>query len=373
MRKERIYIVTDPLHRYKRQMTLPDIGQSGQQKLLRARVLCIGAGGLGCPALQYLAAAGVGHIGIVDGDHIDITNLQRQILYRPDQVGQNKAIAARDMLLALNDQIDIVAYDQKLDVALCEALFPQYDIILDTTDNFAAQFMINDGAVKYGKPFVGASILGFDAQIGVYNAGPDSPCYRCLFPETPPQAVMDCAQAGILGAVTGIIGSVQALEAIQLILGQPGLDGRLWTLNLRNYENRLTGLLKDPKCSVCVQDIKDIDMSIHQISLQDDEISVADVQTQMTNDQDVIVLDVREDHEWAAGHINGADHLPLSFLVEGHRPDTLPKDASIILYCQKGVRSMQALQILRTQGYANLQSMAGGFEAWISMLRADAA
>lgn len=362
--------------RYQRQITLPEIGQDGQTKLSQAKILCIGAGGLGCPALQYLAAAGIGTLGIVDGDTVELNNLQRQILYKESQIGENKAQAAAQSLAAINSDITITPYPQHLDAKLCAEIFPAYDVIIDAADNFATTFLINDGAVKYSKPFVSASILGLKAQVSTYNADEGAPCYRCLFPEAPKQQVQTCAQAGILGAVTGIIGSIQALDAIKIILQRQELSplrGQLWSLDLATLENKLTLLSKDPKCLICSLPKEEIDMTVHRLPSNADEITIAQTMQQMKDKPSTILIDVREQHEWEAGHMPDADHLPLSFLLEGHRPDTLPKDAEIILYCKAGMRSMQALQILKSQGYASLKSMSGGFDAWVQSFKENAA
>ena len=234
----------DNKDRYKRHLVLPEIGNEGQEKISRASVLCIGAGGLGCPALLYLAAAGVGRIGIVDFDKVDETNLQRQVLFTTDDLNRNKAEVAKERLSKLNPDIEINAVPEELDNKNAEGLFSGYDIIIDGSDNFETKFLINDVAVKTGKPFIYGSILGFDGQVSVFNYN-DGPCYRCLFPQAPEGHIPNCAEAGVIGAVAGIIGTTQVMEAIKITVGHESfepLSGKLWTIDLHTMENRLLQL-----------------------------------------------------------------------------------------------------------------------------------
>lgn len=349
--------------RYSRQTVLPEIGVEGQEKLSRASVLCIGAGGLGCPALLYLTAAGIGHIGIVDFDTVDKTNLQRQVLFTMGQIGQNKAEAAKDRLKALNPDIEIEAYPFELTDKNAEELFQRYDIIIDGTDNFAAKFLVNDAAIKWGKPFIYGSILGFDGQLSVFGAS-GGPCYRCLFPEAPKGYVPNCAEAGVIGAVAGMIGTAQAMEAIKIIVGhesfQP-LTGKVWTIDLRTMENRLLSLAKNLNCSVCSRAANDI---LLQYSSPVCGFIPEVTPEQAIENKTALLIDVREREEWDAGHIESAQHIPLSALAQGDVPD-LPADCEIILHCQKGKRGQQAAQILRAHGYLNVSNMVGGYEAWL--------
>lgn len=363
--------------RYARQTVLPEIGQIGQQRLAAGRVLCIGAGGLGCPALQYMAAAGVGHIGIVDHDDVDLSNLQRQILFTEDQIGTNKAKAARDQLCRRNSSIDITAYPYALTPDNCEDLFAAYDVVIDATDNFAAKFLINDAAVKTKTPWVYGSILGFKGQMAAFDPRRvDAPCYRCLFPHPPQEQIMNCAQAGVIGAVAGTIGTMQALEVIKILVQnveiQPLFD-RLLQIDIADFKKALTSLVKEPTCKACSGNTEDLQikeeaMYSRPCTTQSDlEISPAQAKALLVDNKDLQLIDVREIHEWEAGHIEGADHCPLSLLLQGLRPDNLKKDAPIILYCKGGVRSMQALHILHAQGYADIKSMRGGYDMWMMM------
>lgn len=352
--------------RYSRQTILTEIGVGGQEKLSRASVLCIGAGGLGCPALLYLAAAGVGRIGIVDFDVVDETNLQRQILFTMEQIGQNKAEAAKEQLKALNPGVKVEVYPIELTDKNAEELFQSYDIVIDGTDNFAAKFLINDAAVKCGKPFIYGSILGFDGQLSVFGA-PNGPCYRCLFPEAPKGYVPNCAEAGVIGAVAGMIGTAQAMEAIKTIVEHESfcpLIGKVWTIDFRSMENRLLSLSKSPDCPVCSKQNKDI--TLQYSSPVCGFISEVTPQ-QARKNKSVLIIDVREREEWDMGHIQNAKHIPLSALAQGDVPE-LPTDCDIILHCQKGKRGLQAAEILRAQGYLNVSNMAGGYEAWLKLL-----
>lgn len=349
--------------RYSRQTVLPEIGAEGQENLSRASVLCIGAGGLGCPALLYLAAASVGRIGIVDFDKVDETNLQRQVLFTMEQIGRNKAEAAKERLKALNPDPRIESYPIELSDKNAEELFRNYDIIIDGTDNFAAKFLINDAAVKCGKPFIYGSILGFDGQLSVFGAS-EGPCYRCLFPEPPKGYVPNCVEAGVIGAVAGMIGTAQAMEVIKIIVEHESfrpLIGKVWTIDLRTMENRLLSLSKNPDCPVCSKPKKDI--ALQYSSPVCGFISEVTPQ-QARENKSALIIDVREREEWDAGHIKNAQHIPLSVLAQGDVPK-LPTDCDIILHCQKGKRGLQAAEILRAQGYLNVSNMAGGYEAWL--------
>lgn len=352
--------------RYDRQRVLPEIGPEGQQKISDAAVLCIGAGGLGCPALLYLAAAGVGRIGIVDFDTVDETNLQRQVLFTTDQVGQNKAEAAKERLNALNPEIEIEAYAEELTDQNAEALFEKYDVVIDGTDNFSAKFLINDAAIKTGKPFIYGSILGFDGQVATFNHN-GGPCYRCLFPEPPKGHIPNCAEAGVIGAVAGIVGTTQAMEVIKIIVGhesfQP-LSGKLWVIDTHSMENRHLSLSKDPNCRVCSKAKEEIALEYSSpVCGFIPEVAVE----QAHANQKALFIDVREAEEWDEGHIEGAQHIALSELMQGYRP-TLPLEKEIILYCKSGVRSVQAAHILKSQGYRNISNMSGGYDAWVEMV-----
>lgn len=350
------------MKRYQRQIILDEIGSDGQAKLAQARILCIGAGGLGSPALLYLAAAGVGHIGIVDFDVVDESNLHRQILFGQQDVGLPKVERAAARLRDLNPEVDVVAHAHRLDEKSAAELFPRYDLVIDGTDNFAAKYLINDAAVKYEKPCIYGAIQGFDGQVAVFEAQKGA-CYRCLYPQEPKARIQNCAEAGVIGPVAGLIGLTQAMQVIQIITGHGSfkpLYGRLWMIDMRNMESRILSIPKNPDCPVCSGDIWEVPLRYASpVCGLVPELTVA----QARYHKNALFVDVREDHEWQGGHIKGAAHLPLSALRQGHKPD-LPMDQDLILYCQAGLRSAQAADILRAQGYLNLYNMVEGYSFW---------
>lgn len=351
---------------YDRQTRLPEIGQAGQQRLLGASVLCVGAGGLGSPALLYLAAAGVGRIGIIDFDRVDESNLQRQVLFDTEAVGKPKALEAARRLKVLNPGIQIEAYDEELNAENAARLFPLYDVILDGSDNFETKFLINDAAVKFDKPSIYGALQGFEGQISVFNYQ-NSPCYRCLYPEKPAQPIMNCAEAGVIGAVAGLIGVTQALQAIQIITGHESfepLSGKVMTLDTRSMNSRIITLKKNPNCPVCSKNKDNISLSYSpQLCALIPEITVSELK----NTSGHILIDVREQYEWDHGHIDGAMLWPLSRIMHGDLPN-IEKNAPVILQCQKGYRSLQAAQILKARGFRNITNLAGGYEAWLEEL-----
>jgi len=351
--------------RYDRQIILPEIGSTGQKKLSSARVLCIGAGGLGCPALLYLAGAGIGTIGIVDFDTVSLSNLQRQVLFTTEDQGQSKAQAARSRLADLNPDIEIKAYDTELTSDNILDLFADYDIILDGTDNFPAKFLINDAAVKLGKPVVYGAIQGFDGRVSVFGWR-DGPCYRCLHPKPPESTIMNCAEAGVIGAVAGIIGTVKALEAIKIIVGdvtfQP-LSGRLWMCDTRSMDTRTLTIPKQADCPVCSKKPDDIKLTYTSPVCQVNDITEISCQDPLIDQ--AMLVDVREQQEWDKGHIADAVHLPLSELQKNPAQFKPPENGQkTVLYCQKGMRSLKAAEILTNAGFSDLYSLKGGFESW---------
>jgi len=358
----------DNKSRYKRQIILPEIGEQGQNKISNARILVVGAGGLGCPALLYLAAAGVGHIGIIDFDNIEETNLQRQILFNTSHIGHSKAKIAAEQLSDLNPDINIEFFAEKLTDKNIEELFKNFDLVIDGSDNFATKYLINDAAVKTATPFIYGSILGFDGQVSVFAVSDCSPCYRCLFPSEPVGHIPNCAQAGVIGAVAGVVGTTQAMEAIKLIVGHESftpLIGKLWVIDMRSMENSILSLPKDPNCPVCSKDKGDIEF--HQISKPCEKLREIST-VQLIKDIDKYTLiDVREQNEWDLGHIKGAYHLPLSHMNNGDLPD-IEKDKNIVIYCLAGIRSRQAATFLKNAGFTNLTNMSGGYEEWVQYI-----
>lgn len=343
--------------RYSRQSILPEIGAEGQKKLHRAKVLCIGAGGLGCPALLYLAGAGIGTLGIVDHDRVDISNLQRQILFTVADQRRAKAIVAQERLLALNPEITVQAFDCALTDANAELLFSGYDIIIDATDNFATRFLINDIAVKLKKPVVFSAIQGFDGQVSVFDSS-KGPCYRCLHPNPPTANIRNCAETGIIGALAGIMGSIQAMETIKLIIDHDSfksLAGRLWMIDGRSMETRIMDIPKNKNCPICsATPAKMIVSGVAEITVED-AVSM----------KNIVFFDVREEPEWNHGAIPQASFLPLSLLKDNPDLFTPPgENHAALLYCQRGMRSRNAVEILQAAGFSNLYSLRGGYEAW---------
>ncbi len=350
--------------RYKRQIILPEIGIKGQKKISNASILVVGAGGLGCPALLYLTAAGTGHIGIIDFDNVDETNLQRQILFKNDHIGCNKAKTAAQELAKLNPNIDIEYFAEELNDKNIEKLFNRFDLIIDGSDNFATKFLINDAAIKTSTPFIYGSILGFNGQVSAFGASNYSPCYRCLFPSEPKDNIPNCAQNGVIGALAGIIGSTQAMEAIKLIVNHENfapLTGKLWVIDMNSMENRLLSLNKDPNCPTCNKNKNDIKLNYKsQICNSTPEVTAMQAKEKTT----ALLIDVRERDEWDVGHIEGAQHIALSWLNKGNTPE-LPKDQEIIIYCQKGMRGEKATLLLKNAGFTNATNMIGGYEQWL--------
>jgi adenylyltransferase/sulfurtransferase len=346
--------------RYARQTILPEIGAEGQKRISAARILCIGAGGLGCAALPYLAAAGVGTIGICDDDRVELSNLQRQVLFKTAEVGALKAEKAAEALRALNPDIIVNAHPMRLDARNVENLFSRYDIILDGTDNFAAKFLINDAAYKLGKPWVYGAVLGFEGQVSVFENG-NGPCYRCLYNEEPKNPVANCAEAGVLGAFVGSIGTMQAVEALKLAAKTeklPTISGRLLMIDARNWQWRDYALEKAALCPTCSKNHCEVHLMTNDPNAVP-EITAAEAAQLKTP----VFLDVREPDEWDEGHIPGAMHIPVGTLLADSAPN-VPRDAELVVYCRSGGRSKRALQHLQTLGYTNGKNMVGGFTSW---------
>jgi adenylyltransferase/sulfurtransferase len=350
--------------RYNRQEILPEIGPGGQEKLSAARVLVVGAGGLGCPALQYLAGAGIGTLGIVDHDNVDVSNLQRQVLYATGDEGKPKAAVAKERLSQLNPGITINAYPEELTERNALGFFSAYDVIIDGTDNFAAKFLINDAAVKSGKPVVYGAIQGFEGQVSVFDSM-RGPCYRCLYPQPPQGMILNCAEAGVVGALAGIVGAVQAMEAVKIVVGHNSfhsLIGKLWIINTRTMETHTLKIPRQNNCPVCSRAAGEITLQNYSpvcSAIMVEEIDGRDISP------DAIMIDVREWAEWEAGHIKGARHLPLTVLQKNLQAFTPPENGkTCVLYCQKGARSKKAAEMLMRAGFSNIRSLKGGYEAF---------
>ncbi len=352
--------------RYARHLVLPEFGEEGQQKLKRGSVLIVGAGGLGSPAALYLAAAGVGRIGLVDFDRVEATNLQRQILYGESSVGKQKLDAARERLHDLNPHVSIETFDAALSSQNARELFEPYDVVLDGTDNFATRYLVNDACVLMRKPNVYGSIYRFDGQVSVFDST-RGPCYRCLYPDPPPpHLVPNCAEGGVLGVLPGIIGTIQATEAIKLIggIGVP-LVGRMLVVDALTMSIRQIQLPKNPRCKVCGPDpvIRDlVDYEEYCSPVNDLEISPSHLADRLSRGVDMLLLDVREPYEFQAGHLEEARHIPLQQLPRSI--DQLPKEAEIVVYCRSGGRSARAQQFLMSHGFEKVKNLAGGMMAW---------
>ncbi|HXU46533.1 MAG TPA: molybdopterin-synthase adenylyltransferase MoeB [Thermoanaerobaculia bacterium] len=362
----------DELRRYSRHLILPEVGTAGQRKLKAARVLLIGSGGLGSPLGLYLAAAGVGRLGLVDFDRVDESNLQRQVLFGQGDVGRPKTEAAADRLRGVNRHIEIVPYDLRLDASNALDLFRDYDLVVDGTDNFPTRYLVNDACVLLGKPNVYGSIFRFEGQVSVFW-GARGPCYRCLFPEPPPPGLVpSCAEGGVLGVLPGIIGALQANEVIKLIVGvgEP-LIGRLVLFDALRLRFRELKLKKDPGCPICSEyptqtGLIDYEQfcGIEPETAPDEgfEIDVLELDRWRKANPDLVLLDVRTPLEYDIARIDGAVLIPLQELPD--RLGELDPAATIVAHCHGGVRSAQAVHFLRQHGFARTKNLAGGIDAW---------
>jgi molybdopterin/thiamine biosynthesis adenylyltransferase/rhodanese-related sulfurtransferase len=367
-------LTNEEILRYSRHLIMPEVGMEGQLKLKAARVLLIGTGGLGAPLGLYLTAAGVGHIGLVDFDVVDFTNLQRQITFGTGDVGKPKTLAAFARLSDLNPDIQIATYETKLTSENALELFKDYDIIVDGTDNFPTRYLVNDACILLGKPNIYGSIFRFEGQITVFGM-PDGPCYRCLYPEPPPPGLVpSCAEGGVLGVLPGIVGSLQALETIKLIIGRgESLEGRLVLFDALALKFRELKLRKNSDCPMCGTHRK-----IHQLidynefcgirgeeheepDLHVPEITAHDLKVRLDRGDDIFVLDVREPHEYQICNING--HLiPLGELPR--RVHELDSAHEIVAHCKSGKRSAQAVDFLRKAGFRKIYNLRGGILSW---------
>lgn len=366
--------------RYSRHLLLPEVGEEGQRRLKAARVLCVGAGGLGSPAALYLAAAGVGTIGIVDFDAVDVSNLQRQIIHGTNDVGRSKIASARDRIEALNPEVHVETFDAHFSVSNARTLVDAFDVIVDGTDNFPARYLVNDACVMFGKPNAWGSIFRFEGQASVF-AAPGGPCYRCLHPEPPPAGLVpSCAEAGVLGVLPGVIGTIQATEALKLILGIGApLVGRFLVYDALTMRFRDLKLPKDPDCPVCgvhptITELRESDgycsteqgdnRHASQTKGTTSEMTVRELKARMDGGRAPVILDVREPFEAAICRIQGSRLISLGELPR--RLDELDPAAEIVVYCKSGVRSARAVAFLREKGFSRATNLAGGILNWIS-------
>ena len=363
----------DEILRYSRHLIMPEVGMAGQQKLKAARVLCIGAGGLGSPLALYLAAAGVGTLGLVDFDVVEVTNLQRQIIHTTDDVGRSKLDSAAEKLTAMNPFIDVRKFETKLTSANALGILREFDVVADGTDNFPTRYLVNDACVLTGKPNVYASIFRFEGQASVF-AAERGPCYRCLYPEPPPPGLVpSCAEGGVLGILPGLLGVIQATEVIKLILGSgEPLIGRLLLVDALAMRFRELRLRKNPECPVCganptihelidYQEFCGIRGEEAPVSSGVPEIRPEELKAKLDAGDDVFILDVREPHEYQICNLGG--HLiPLGELPA--RLNEMDSSREIVAHCRSGVRSAKAVTLLRQAGFAKVKNLAGGILAW---------
>lgn len=370
----------DEVKRYSRHLIIPEVGMAGQKRLKNARVLCVGAGGLGSPALLYLAAAGVGTLGVVDFDVVDESNLQRQIIHGQSDIGRPKAQSARDSINEINPYVTVVLHEEALDNDNALQIFAQYDLIVDGTDNFATRYLVNDACVLLGKPYVWGSIYRFDGQASVFWAE-HGPCYRCLYPEPPPPGMVpSCAEGGVLGVLCASIGSIQVNEAIKVItgIGEP-LAGRLMIYDALEMSYRTVRVRKDPECPICgknptITGLIDYDAFCGTVSADAQEaaagstISAADLKEMLDSGDNIFLVDVREPNEYEIVSIPGATLIPKDQFLTGAALERLPQDKRIVLHCKSGARSAECLAVVKNAGFADAVHVGGGVLAWVSQV-----
>ncbi|URN10145.1 adenylyltransferase/sulfurtransferase MoeZ [Actinomadura madurae] len=374
-------LTRDEVNRYSRHLIIPDVGMAGQKRLKNAKVLVVGAGGLGSPALLYLAAAGVGTLGVIDFDVVDESNLQRQIIHRQSSLGKPKVESAAETVREINPLIDVVVHDTALDRDNIMDIFAGYDLIVDGTDNFATRYMVNDAAVLLGKPYVWGSIYRFDGQASVFWAE-HGPCYRCLYPEPPPPGMVpSCAEGGVLGVLCASIGSIQVNETIKLLtgIGEP-LVGRLMIYDALEMAYRSVKVRKDPECPLCGKNptqtelLEDYEAFCGAVSeeaseaAKDSTISVQDLKGMQDRGDDIFLVDVREPNEYEIVSIPGATLIPKGEFLNGSALERLPQDKKIVLHCKSGVRSAEALAVVKSAGFGDAVHVGGGILAWVNQI-----
>lgn len=380
-------LTTDEVRRYSRHLIIPDVGMTGQKRLKNAKVLVIGAGGLGSPALLYLAAAGVGTIGIAEFDEVDESNLQRQIIHGMSDIGRPKALSAQESIAEVNPYVEVVVHGERLDNDNVMGVFEGYDLIVDGTDNFATRYMVNDAAYFLGIPYVWGSIYRFDGQASVFapSMSDEAPCYRCLYPEPPPPGMVpSCAEGGVLGVLCASIGSIQVNEAIKLLtgIGDPAI-GKLVIYDALELEWRKLKVRKDPNCAVCgenatVTGLIDYDAFCGAVSDEAAEaaagstISVVQLEHMLkerdNGERDFTLIDVREPNEYEINRIPGSVLIPKGEFLNGNALGDLPSDKPIVLHCKSGVRSAEVLAVLKGAGFNDAVHVGGGVVAWVSQI-----
>jgi adenylyltransferase/sulfurtransferase len=374
-------LTVDEVRRYSRHLIIPDVAMAGQQRLMNAKVLCVGAGGLGSPALMYLAAAGVGTIGIVEFDTVDESNLQRQIIHGQSDIGKSKAQSAKEKISEINPNVKVITHELRLDVTNVKDIFSQYDIIVDGTDNFATRYLVNDACVLLKKPYVWGSIYRFDGQASVFWAE-YGPCYRCLYPEPPPPGMVpSCAEGGVLGVLCATIGSIQTTEAIKVItgVGEP-MVGSLMVYDALEMTFRKVKIRKDPKCPLCGENPRQKELlpdyeafcgvlsNAAEAAVTGSTISVKELKEKIDKKDDFLLIDVREPSEFEIVRIPGSVLIPKQGFLDGSALAGLPQDKPIILHCKSGVRSAECLAILKNAGFADATHVQGGVVAWAKQI-----
>jgi molybdopterin/thiamine biosynthesis adenylyltransferase/rhodanese-related sulfurtransferase len=370
----------EEVRRYSRHLIIPDVGMAGQKRLKNAKVLCVGAGGLGSPALMYLAAAGVGTLGVIDFDVVDESNLQRQIIHGQSDVGRSKAQSARDTVREINPFVNVILHEERLESENAMRIFEPYDLIVDGTDNFATRYLVNDACVLLGKPYVWGSIYRFDGQASVFWAE-HGPCYRCLYPEPPPPGMVpSCAEGGVLGVLCASIGSIQVNEAIKLIagIGEP-LVGRLMIYDALEMTYRSVKVNKDPECPVCgknpsITELIDYEEFCGTVSEEAQQaaagstITAKDLKNMLDNSENIFLVDVREPNEYEIVSIPGATLIPKGEFMSGAALESMPQDKRIVLHCKSGARSAECLAVVKDAGFADAVHVGGGVLAWINQI-----
>jgi molybdopterin/thiamine biosynthesis adenylyltransferase/rhodanese-related sulfurtransferase len=373
-------LTVDEVRRYSRHLIIPDVGMTGQKRLKNAKVLCVGAGGLGSPALLYLAAAGVGTLGIVDFDVVDESNLQRQVIHGQSDIGRPKAESARDSIREINPYVNVIVHNEHLDSDNAMQIFADYDLIVDGTDNFATRYLVNDACVLLGKPYVWGSIYRFDGQASVFWAE-YGPCYRCLYPEPPPPGMVpSCAEGGVLGVLCASIGSIQVNEAIKLIagIGEP-LAGRLMIYDALEMTYRSVKVRKDPECPVCgknptVTELIDYEEFCGAVSEEAQEaaagstITARQLKDMQDADENIFLVDVREPNEYEIVSIPGSVLIPKGEFLSGAALERLPQDKRVVLHCKSGARSAECLAIVKNAGFSDAVHVGGGVLSWVATI-----
>jgi molybdopterin/thiamine biosynthesis adenylyltransferase/rhodanese-related sulfurtransferase len=361
----------DEILRYSRHLLLPEVGVEGQHRLKAARVVLVGAGGLGSPAALYLAAAGVGTLGLVEFDVVDLTNLQRQVLHGSSQLGQTKLASATSRLRDLNPHVRVEAFPERLTSANALEVLGRFDIVVDGSDNFPTRYLVNDACALLHRPLVYGSVFRFDGQVSVFDAD-RGPCYRCLYSEPPPPGLApSCAEGGVLGVLPGVIGTLQALEAIKLVLGAgDSLIGRLLLFDALRLRFRELQLRKDPDCPLCGPQRTMTGLIDYEVfcgvgaaaAHSGPEVTARELREVLAQARPVTLLDVREPHERAIAHFPDSHHIPLRELPA--RLGELDPRTDLVVICHHGVRSLRAVELLRGAGYSHARSLAGGIDAW---------